>query len=104
MAAFEEGTDERISWRKSLNSHPIFDRLRETSKHVTLRSDPEELLVVREGILFAWDREQSRLLTANLKDLLHADDASRPRSTLQVRLLPIAVDQLILVKNVLIHK
>ncbi|XP_033628379.1 nuclear pore complex protein Nup88-like [Asterias rubens] len=86
MAAFEEGTDERISWRKSLNSHPIFDRLRETSKHVTLRSDPEELLVVREGILFAWDREQSRLLTANLKDLLHADDASRPRSTLQILL------------------
>ncbi|XP_038054719.1 nucleoporin 88-like [Patiria miniata] len=73
MADFEE--DSRIElWRKSLNSHPIFDNLRHNGKYAPHRTEPEKLLVVREGQLFAWDTRESRLLTMNLKDLLDADD------------------------------
>ncbi|XP_022109668.1 nuclear pore complex protein Nup88-like isoform X2 [Acanthaster planci] len=86
MAAFPDEDLRLELWRKSLNAHPVFESLRSYDKHEPQRTEPENLLVVQEGQLFAWDSGESRLLTMNLKDLLdyiHADDVHSCNRRLQ---------------------
>ncbi|XP_071946592.1 nucleoporin 88-like [Antedon mediterranea] len=65
MAAYEDY--ERL---KALNSHPIFNVLRENIKNSVNPDESEELLDVRDGDLYVWDKEHLHLLTTNLKGLV----------------------------------
>ncbi|XP_033123496.1 nucleoporin 88-like [Anneissia japonica] len=62
MACYDENGSLEV-----LNSHPLFGILRENVKNSTNPDDSEELMAVKDGDLYVWDKEHLHLLTANLK-------------------------------------
>ncbi|XP_077995734.1 nucleoporin 88-like isoform X1 [Glandiceps talaboti] len=64
-------------WRFALNSHPIFDVLRENVECARQTENSRELLAVKDSDIFIWDQDNAHLLTTNLKNLLDSDDSQR---------------------------
>lgn len=68
MAASSENLSE---WRSLLNSLTFFDKIRKQHEY-SEGSEPKNLFAIEDGRIFLWDGE-SRLLTANLHDIIATD-------------------------------
>ncbi|XP_071489318.1 nuclear pore complex protein Nup88-like [Diadema antillarum] len=74
MAEFSD-TSDIDEWRYDLNSHAIFQKLRQQKSCIQddPKVQPEGLMFVHEGQIFVWDKDNSSLLTASLRDILVND-------------------------------
>lgn len=78
---------EKYRWIEKLSNHPLFNLLAKESKEKLPKDESRNLLAERNGELFVWFPAKNRVLTTNLKNVLHDNDRA---NKFQVR-IPIKI-------------
>jgi len=65
---------EKYRWIEKLENHPLFKLLSKESKEELPKNESRNLLAERNGELFVWFPAKNRVLTTNLKNVLHDND------------------------------
>ena len=59
-----------MDWRKLLENHAIFEKLRESINIKSSFAHSKRLILMNDGIIFVWDNYNSCLQCANVKTLI----------------------------------
>ena len=63
------------NWRRNLNDHSIFTKLRGNVEHFPNHIDSTNILCIKDGEIFIWDAYNSCILTTNIKFLVGKNES-----------------------------